>query len=201
MNGLLADARREYEGQSFVGLSLQREEIPFKEFYGCQFTRCSFLETAFHQCSFVDCEFAECDLSLCRVEACIFSNTVFRDSQVVGVNWTEASWPKRGLLRGIDFYDCAISHSTFIGLSLKEINLSGCTAHNADFAEADLSRATCTGTDFADSRFLHTNLTEADFVGARNYAISPPLNVLKKTRFSLPEAVSLLYALDIVLSE
>ena len=71
----------------------------------------------------------------------------------------------------------------------------------SDFAEADLSLASCTGTDFADSRFLHTDLTEADFVGARNYAISPSLNVLKKTSFSLPEAVSLLYGLDIVLSE
>jgi uncharacterized protein YjbI with pentapeptide repeats len=201
MDELLTAALGAYEEQSFEGLSLQGEEIRFKEFYGCRFSRCSFLETAFGHCRFVDCEFVDCDLGLCRVKSCSFTNTVFTKSQVVGVNWTEASWPKRGLLRAIDFFDCAISHSTFLGLSLREINICGCMAHNADFAEADLSRATCTGTDFADSRFLHTDLTGADFVGARNYAISPTMNVLKRTKFSLPEAISLLYGLDIVLSE
>jgi uncharacterized protein YjbI with pentapeptide repeats len=201
MDELLTAAQGEYEQQSFAGLKLEGEEIRFKEFYGCQFTECSFLETTFGHCKFVDCEFADCDLSLCRVKGCTFSNTVFTKSQVVGVNWTEASWPRGGLLRGIDFFDCAISHSTFLGLSLRQISICGCVAHNADFAEADLSRATCTGTDFADSRFLQTDLTEADFAGARNYAISPNMNVLKKARFSLPEAISLLYGLDIVLSE
>lgn len=201
MRELLTGGPGEFEGRWFEGLNLQGEEIRFKEFYACQFTRCSFLETAFRACRFVDCEFTDCDLSLCRVKECTLSNTAFRDSQVVGVNWTEASWPEHGLLRGIGFYDCAISHSTFLGLSLREIQITGCVAHDVDFAEADLSRASCAGTDFAASRFLHTDLTEADFSGARNYAISPAMNVLKKTRFSLPEAISLLHGLDIVLSE
>jgi fluoroquinolone resistance protein len=56
-------------------------------------------------------------------------------------------------------------------------------------------------TDFSNSRFQHTNLTEADFTGATNYAIAASLNTLKKTKFSLPEAMSLLYSLDIILTE
>jgi hypothetical protein len=44
-------------------------------------------------------------------------------------------------------------------------------------------------------------LTQADFTGATNYAIAASLNTLKKTKFSLPEAMSLLYSLDIILTE
>lgn len=201
MTELLADAQKEYEDQSFVSLDLQGEEIRFKEFIGCVFTRCSFLETTFISCRFVDCEFKECDLGLCCVKDCSFSNTRFQDSHVIGVDWTEASWPKRGFLRTIDFSSCSINHSTFIGLSLRGIHLTRCVARDVDFTEADLTRANCTHTDFSQSRFLHTDLTEADFSDAINYSIAPNLNVLKRTKFSLPEAVSLLYGLDIILTE
>jgi uncharacterized protein YjbI with pentapeptide repeats len=120
---------------------------------------------------------------------------------VIGVNWTEASWPAVGLFHAIGFERCAISHSTFIGLGLRRVEIVDCQAREADFAEADLSQANCRGTDFQDSRFLHTDLTEADFTGAKNYAIAPNLNVLRKTRFALPEAMALLYGLDITLIE
>jgi hypothetical protein len=45
------------------------------------------------------------------------------------------------------------------------------------------------------------DLTAADFNDARNYAIDVKQNRLKKTKFALPEAVSLLKGLDIVLRE
>jgi uncharacterized protein YjbI with pentapeptide repeats len=105
------------------------------------------------------------------------------------------------LFNAIGFERCAISHSIFLGLGLRRVEIVDCLAHGADFAEADLTQANCAGTDFKDSRFLHTDLTEADFTGATNYAIAPKLNVLRKTRFALPEAMSLLYGLDIILTE
>jgi len=43
-------------------------------------------------------------------------------------------------------------------------------------------------------------LTEADLSKARNYLIDPGLNQLKKAKFSLPEAMSLLYNMDIILT-
>jgi uncharacterized protein YjbI with pentapeptide repeats len=201
MVDLITDESAEYEDQIFDGLEMAGEEVRAKEFAGCNFVGCSFLETAFVACRFVDCEFVRCDLSLCRVEGCSFTSVKVIDSQAIGVNWTEASWPTRGLFNAIGFERCALSHSTFIGLGLRRVEMVDCLTHNADFAEADLTQANCTGTDFEGSRFLHTDLTEADFAGAKNYAIAPNLNVLRKTRFALPEAMSLLYGLDIVLTE
>jgi uncharacterized protein YjbI with pentapeptide repeats len=84
---------------------------------------------------------------------------------------------------------------------MKSVILRKCIAREASFEEADLTGADCQETDFSGSRFNLTNLTEADFRGAFNYTISPPDNTLKKTKFSLPEAMSLLHALDIVLTD
>jgi len=92
-----------------------------------------------------------------------------------------------------------LNYSSFSGLSLPKTSLKKCVAHEVDFSEANLKQADCTGTDFTNSQFRHTDLTEADFCGASHYVIRPDLNTLKQTRFSLPEALSLLYQLDIVI--
>ena len=72
---------------------------------------------------------------------------------------------------------------------------------DVDFREADLSQADFAGTDLSDSLFLATDLTEADLSRACNYRIDPSQNAVKKAKFSLSEAMSLLYSLDIVLVE
>ena len=84
---------------------------------------------------------------------------------------------------------------------LKSSQMVECLAQETDFAEADLSKANCLKTDFYKARFFHTNLTEADLTQALNYDINAANNTLKKTRFSLPEAVALLHSLDIILEE
>jgi uncharacterized protein YjbI with pentapeptide repeats len=73
-------------------------------------------------------------------------------------------------------------------------------AVNVDFREADLSKADFGGSDLSDSLFLNTTLVEADLSRARNYTIAPNANELRKAKFSLPEAMSLLYNLDIDMS-
>ena len=94
-----------------------------------------------------------------------------------------------------------INHGTFIGLELKAIQIKNCIAHEVDFREADLSKANFEGTDLSGSLFNNTNLTEADLGQARNYQIDPGMNILKQAKFSLPEAMGLLYSMDIVIEE
>lgn len=134
-----------------------------------------------------------------KVKGCSFVEAEIKLSKVIGVNWIEAAWDTAGFLRALSFEDCAINLSTFFGLHLKEIVIKDCTALEADFSEADMTKADCRNTDFAKCRFIQTNLTGADFVGAKNYMIDARINTLKKTKFSLPEAESLLHSLDIIL--
>ena len=76
-----------------------------------------------------------------------------------------------------------------------------CSAIDVDFRESDLSKADFTGTDLSDSLFLGTDLTEANFRRARNYHIDPGKNNITGAKFSLPEAMSLLYSMDIDLED
>lgn len=120
---------------------------------------------------------------------------------MIGVIWAVADLPRgKSLLASIGFFDCSVSYSTFICLSLRGINVTRCVAREVDFSKAYLTLDNCTFTDFSKSRFLHTNLTEADFTGATHYSINANLNVLKRTKFSLPEAMSLLSSSDIILT-
>ena len=188
-----------YVDQVFKDKQLEHAEIVSAEFYDCVFFHSSFAESVFRHCRFVNCVFRECDLSLIKVPESSFSSTRFENSKVIGVNWTEAHWPKAGLANPVRFSNCAISHSTFMGLRLRGIQIVGCIAIDVDFREADLSQADFAGTDLSNSIFGKTNLSQADLSRARNYRVDPGQNILKQARFSLPEAKSLLHSMDIVL--
>ena len=184
----------EYIEQRFIGLEMMGEEVTAVTFDTCYFQDCNFSETEFKRCSFRDCHFEDCDLSLASVEHCRFQRMQFKDSKLIGINWA-----KSGQMQWIAFHNCNLSYATFMELDLHKSVITGCLAKEATFAETNLTEANCTHTDFQDSRFIHTNLTKADFRGASNYFIPAHENTLKKTQFSLPEALSLLDGLDIIL--
>jgi len=190
-----------YNGQTFDDLDLRQITIERSEFEDCEFRACSFQEIEWQGCSFLNCVFTGCQWHLNRVTNSSFKEVTFQDSTVIGVDWTQASWPKKSLFCALQFARCTLNHSTFIGLNLRDLRLLDCMAHNVDFEETDLTQAICRGTDFTNSRFCRTNLTKADFTGAKNYSIAADQNTLKKTKFSLPEAMSLLDHLDIILTQ
>lgn len=198
---IVIHAQTDYTDQIFKEARLKQPQLFSSEFYDCTFVRCSLAESVFRSCRFINCTFKQCDLSLVQLPDSVFSAVKMEGSKVIGVDWTLADWSSSRLGDPVGFFKCDISHSTFIGLSLRGIQIKGCAATNVDFREANLSQADFADTDLSESLFSQTDLTEADLSRSRNYDIDPGQNVLKQTRFSLPEAMSLLYSLDIVLTE
>lgn len=195
---------RWYEEQTYKALFLPSHTFQRIDFEGCTFIACSFPESAFLSCAFRDCTFKNCDLSLVKVDGSTFRNTHFEDCKLIGVNWAKAAWDRKGshqLAHPVDFYRCVLNYSSFNGMALSKMTLQHCTAREVDFSEADLGQADCRFSDFSGSQFCNTDLSGADFRGANNYEIVPALNKLKKAKFSLPEALSLLYNLEIEISE
>jgi len=143
----------------------------------------------------------ECNLSLADISGSAFPETRFEQSKLLGINWAVADWSSAGFAKLDGFFDCVLNHGIFIGLDLKGIQIKNCTVHEADFRGANLTQAVFSGTDLAKSLFHETNLSKADLSKARNYAINPENNTIKKAKFALPEAMSLLYQMDIVLKE
>nr|WP_240762387.1 pentapeptide repeat-containing protein [Paenibacillus thalictri] len=130
-----------------------------------------------------------------------FSQVRFSECKLVGINWTEAIWPKISIPGALAFEECTLNHSTFIGLELQQCVIRKCMAKNVDFREANFTKADLSSTDFSESVFGETNLTSADFSYSRNYQIDPSGNRITKATFMLPEAVSLLYCMDIQLKD
>jgi fluoroquinolone resistance protein len=193
-----------YENQVFSNLSLEHAVLENTEFYQCAFSYCKFLEITFSVCKFVDCTFNNCDLSMVRMDGSAFSNTQFVKSRVIAIDWTRTSAGRSSALQvhnALGFEGCVLNYSSFVGLSMIKINIVDCIAREVDFSEANLKQANFSKTDLAKSVFRNTNLSEANFVGAKDYYIIPAQNTLTKAKFSLPEALSLLYNLDIVIEE
>ena len=189
----------EYSEQIFKKVEFSNKQIHTKEFIECRFIECDFSGSVFQNCKFKECKFQQCNLGLLKLIDSSFTNTLFEDSKVIGVNWTEISWPKIKLSCPIKFIKCDISLSTFIGLDLREIVIKECRACDVDFRETDLTKAELTYTDFAKSQFFETNLTSADLTHAKNYSIDIYQNKITKAKFTLPEALSLLDSIDIEL--
>jgi uncharacterized protein YjbI with pentapeptide repeats len=185
---------KSYEDQAFSGLSCQDAELGDIDFFRCRFEGCQLLRSGFRGCRFEQCVFERCDLSLIKVTDSQFVGVRFLKTKMLGIDWTVAALPL-----SLAFLESIVNHSIFVGLSLQKMELVQCTAREVDFTRANLTRARLTETDFLGSRFADTNLSYADLSKATNYSIHPTLNRLKKTVFSLPEAVSLLSAFDIVL--
>ncbi len=192
----------EFNKVDYKNVEIKESRVQMKEFTSCTFVKCNFNGTYFQRCRFRDCTFVACDLSLINVKDSTFLNTRFAESKLIGINWTQSEWAAGSLLaKPVDFQNCVLNFSSFMGLNLTKVIMVNCVAHEVSFEDANLTYADLSGTDFENSRFANTNLTGADFSTATNYMISPALNTLKKTKFSLPEAMSLLRNLDIILDE
>lgn len=193
----LDSKRKEYFEVTFQPQELQGKNFEGITFEQCCFNQCDLNHSQFIQCRFIDCEFYFCNLNFINIKNTSFSGVVFNDSNMMAINWSSAKWPQIKLVSPIHFYQCNISHSSFFGLSLIEAIIEPCKAHEVDFRECDLSNANLVHSDFYKSFFVHTNLSYADFTEATNYCIDINLNKIHKAKFTFPEVVGLLTALDI----
>lgn len=186
----------DFNGKDFSGIAIKD-----RNFTQCSFHSCQMVETDLQSCYFRDCSFEQCDLSLAKLEHCQSQNTIFRKSRLVGIDWTRLTWQKKALKPPLHFIACNLNYCNFFGCLLENTKFMDCMLQEVEFGEADLSRADLRRTDLIKAHFFHTDLTETDFRDARNYDINAVVNTLHKTRFTLPEAISLLHSLDIILDD
>jgi fluoroquinolone resistance protein len=194
------ESRNSYTGDQFKRLDLKNVIIREATFCECRFLRCDFSEALLQSCRFMDCTFEDCTMKMINVEDTAFIRVKFSQCNLLGVDWTQASWSDWAAKTGsLEFEHCNLQYAGFLGLNLRKMKLKNCTAHETMFAESNLSEADFEGTDFTGAVFLRTNLTGANFVGAKNYTLNVNDNKTKGARFSLPEAIRLLYYMDIEL--
>ncbi len=183
-----------YIKETFSKVTISDENLNTRVFEECHFDHCSFNNCKMERCKFINCRFESSILSGVTLVNCRFQEPRFLRCKLMGMDWTrtlDLSEP--------DFQECQLNYSNFKLLKLPGIKMVKCEAKEVDFIEADFRRGDFRQTDFENSRFFKTNLTSVDFRGAKNYSIDIKVNILKKTRFSLPEALLLLNSLDIII--
>ncbi|HKJ68262.1 MAG TPA: pentapeptide repeat-containing protein [bacterium] len=197
--GLEHSAR--YDGETFEGVDFSGKILESSTFTDCTFIRCQFMDATLSHCRLINVVFDHCNLSVLHVPGSTFSGCEINHSKATGIDWTAADWSAPAIRKPLSFLESDLSHSTFLGIKLPDIDIIQSTLRDVDFREAVLTRVSMTGSDLMESLFGKTNLTEADFRGARNYQIDPLQNTITGAKFALPEALSLLYALDIEIDD
>ncbi|MEM8628838.1 MAG: pentapeptide repeat-containing protein [Chlamydiota bacterium] len=182
-----------WEHQTWNQDILPTEQFAGQEFFACTFSGLPLIETDFQGTHFSECSFASCDLHMLQMKRCRLQDVLFTDCKIVGVPFFLC---ERRFFTP-QFQSCVLIGCNFSHLSMRGISFCKSKVHECSFLEADLTRANLQETDFAGSLFHHTNLAKADFKGARNYAINPQVNVVKKARFSLPDALCLLESFEV----
>jgi uncharacterized protein YjbI with pentapeptide repeats len=196
MEPKLFASKSEHVGETFTEADWSEQEIVGVEFDSCTFRNCAFAKASLLRCRVLDCAFESCDFSLLKVINTRFRDVRFKDCKMIGVNWTVIS-----SAFDLAFEHCLLDYSIFTSLDLRRTRLIRCSAREADFSESNLREAVCTRTDFQAARFSNTDLSKSDFRGASNYHIDLSVNKIRKAKFSLPEAISLLQGLDIDIEE
>lgn len=190
---------KEYWSETFENIDFSKSKLDSKEFEDCSFIGCNFSGAILNRCNFVSCEFLNCNLSVVDVGYSKFSDVVFRDSKTIGIDWTKATWPNLQLGSPIKFFNSVLSDSSFMGLSLQELSVESCVAHNVDFRDGDFSGSKFSATDFSGALFSETNLSSVNFLDATSYDIDIFRNTIKNAKFDRFEALSLLSYLEIEL--
>lgn len=192
---------KEYNDLRFRNESLSEIEIDKGYFEGCEFDGCDFSKSSLIGCTFINCNFVNCNLLLTKIPNTHFNAVKFDRCDMIGIDWTVARWfrnaKKSKQLFPILFESCRLNHSIFIGLNMVNVVFTDCTIKEALFEEASMENCSFRNCDLNQSIFKNTNLCEADFSTAMNYNIDVCQNNVTKAKFSLPEAVSLIYSLDI----
>ena len=191
--------KTEFRSQTFSNLSELNQDICNIEFDNCHFEDCNFTESIFKKCRFSECTFSRCNLSVIKVYQSQFTDVVFNECKILGVDWTRAAWPRLVFSIALKFNQCILNDSSFYGLNLDQMTIEGCKAHDVDFRDGSFRNVNFTYTDFTNSLFGKTNLVGADFSEATDYDIDIFNNKIEKAKFSRYEAARLLYSLNIEL--
>lgn len=190
--------------KQYFDLSFDRQSSPFllldhTEFEDCEFNDCDFSEAIFTHCKFLNCTFNRCNLSLIKIPYSHLFEVNFIDCKLVGIDWTQASWPAFHLCAELKFTRSILNDCSFFGLILNELQLDECKLLDVDFREGDFSNALMSYCDFSNSLFMHSNLQHVDFTESTNFSINILENNVSNAKFSRYEALSLLDSLNIEL--
>lgn len=164
------------------------------EFIDCVFEGINLSDMAIKGSKFIDCTFQQCNCSNSSFTNSSFRNSNFIDSKLVGINWSSTQ-----TLVELKFENSLMDYSVFQDMKLSSAIFKNCSLKEVDFSQSDLSKASFSGSNLRHSSFTGADLSQANLTHAAEYSIDPNFTQIKKAKFSMPEAITLLKALDVII--
>ncbi|MDR3641794.1 MAG: pentapeptide repeat-containing protein [Humidesulfovibrio sp.] len=184
----------EHEGETFADIVADNTTLNSADFFQCVFRNASFQYAQLTHCTFEQCVFDCCNLSLMQLHSTKIVGTKFMNSKLSGINWSSPS----GVFSA-SFNGCVMDNCAFVSMNLSKYKFISCSFCDASFINTKLSHCVFEDCDLRNCAFHKTDLSYADLSSSCNYFMDAESNRFHKTKFSLPEAVSLLSNFDIIL--
>ena len=184
-----------HEQMVYDDMDFSDKDVVDHEFENCIFKHCNFQKADLSACIFRDCIFENCTLVLTNIINVVISNTRFKTSKLMGLNFSECC--NHGFFPIFD--DCLIKSCAFEGNNMKHVAFFECKVHDTDFSYCDMTDSKFDRTDLENTSFHDNQMYQADFTDAYGYTIDPFSNKIKGAKFSLPAANSFLNYLGITI--
>jgi fluoroquinolone resistance protein len=179
--------------ETFTNIDYTQMPLLKGEYEGCKFLNCDFSNADLSEIKFSECELVACNLSLAKLVNTALREVRFKECKMLGLRFDQCN--TLGL--AIGFEQCTLNHSSFYKIKLKKTIVKNSQLHEVDFTECDLTGSIFDTCDLMRATFENTILEKADLRTSFNYSIDPEINRLKKSKFSLPAVLGLLYKYDI----
>ncbi|MGV3704926.1 MAG: pentapeptide repeat-containing protein [Arcticibacter sp.] len=185
-----------HEDKTFEKVVYAEKLVKGREFQSCTFVNCDFSNSEFYYSKFMDCTFDGCNLSMMKLSESTVNNVTFRNSKILGVNFSEC----QDFLFSVSFDSCILDYSSFLGKKMLKTRFIRTSMKEVNFNKTNLSQSLFDQTDLSGALFDATNLTAANLVSAYGFAIDPEHNVIKKASFSQHGLAGLLarYQINVV---
>lgn len=183
-----------FENSIFNAEDFSHDSSTSAEFVGCQFIGIDLSDFNFSKLKFLDCTFSECNFSNASLKSGVFRGVSFKKSKLIGLNWTEAT-----TVASCSYSDCIMDYCVFHSMNLKGFSFIDCKMMEVEFADSQLVKSVITGCMLRGSSFNKADLSGVDLRGSTEYFIDVRFTNVKKAKFSMPEAMSLLSSLDVVI--
>lgn len=179
--------------KTYKNIDFSELNITEHEFENCIFDSCHFVKANLTAVAFMDCKFLNCDFVVPKMVNSGIKSSSFNGCKFMGVDFSDCS----NFYFSPSFQDCMINTCSFEGNKMSKTEFFSCKIRETTFSYCDLSESRFEGSEFQNTSFHDCQLQKSDFTDALGYTINPFSNKLKGARFSLPEAQSFLYFLDI----
>lgn len=178
---------------TYKNIDFAEKNIKDHEFENCTFEDCHFVKANLTAVAFMDCKFKNCDFVIPILVNTGIKSCDFYGCKFMGVDFSDCS----NFFFSPSFQDCMINACNFEGNKMSKTEFYYCKIRETTFINCDLSESRFDNSEFQRTDFQNCQLQKSDFTDALGYTINPFTNKLKGARFSLPEAQSFLYFLDI----